>query len=80
MRGRTAPAYGGTPMPRGTRHRLSGTLCWDGRCYILKLSEGGYWFLDMPLFSHARPLVGCMITVEGTRSGFNWLDVVRIDR
>ena len=60
-------------MPRGTRHTLSGTLRWNGRCYILEIDNGGYWLLDTS--KSYRRLVDYKVTVEGTRSGFNLLDV-----
>ena len=65
-------------MPRGTRHTLTGKLCWDARnhIHVLNIEGGGYWFVDMP--GRATRLIGQKVTVEGVRSGFNMLDVSRV--
>lgn len=67
-------------MPRGTHHRLVGTLGWDERnhIHVLTVAGGGYWFVDMPLLSRMERLIGREVTVEGKRSGFNMLDVSRV--
>lgn len=65
-------------MPRGTRHIVVGTLQWDRRNHIhrLDLGNGSFWFID--LSRRFRHLIGERVTVEGSRSGFNLLDVDRI--
>ena len=63
-------------MPRGTRHAITGILL-DGRVFpILRVDGGGQWRLDLP--SKYRGLIGRRVTVEGTRSGFDLLDVTHI--
>jgi hypothetical protein len=60
-------------MARGTRHIETGILrpgCWG---YSLHMDGGGIWELDVT--RSARKLLGQRVTVEGTRAGFNLLDV-----
>lgn len=65
-------------MPMGTRHTVTGELRWDDRNCIHRLEVGGgaFWFVDIS--GRTRHLIGQRVTVEGTRSGFNVLDVDRI--
>ena len=65
-------------MPIGTRHTISGILCWDNRNSIhrLEIDGGAVWFVDLP--RRGWRMTGQHVTVEGTRSGFNLLDVDRI--
>lgn len=64
-------------MPRGTRHTITGTLLPGiGHLFFLEVVGGGSWQLDMSR-RHER-LIGHLLTVEGTRSGFDLLDVTRI--
>ena len=65
-------------MPMGTRHTLTGELRWDDRNHIYRLEVGGgaFWFVDLP--RRGWRMCGLRVTVEGTRSGFNLLDVDRI--
>ncbi len=63
-------------MARGTQHILTGTLCWRGRGYALQMDDGGQWRLD--IIGSARRYLNQRVTVEGTRSGFNLLDVHRV--
>lgn len=62
-------------MPKGTRHTVTGELSWDERNQIHRLDVGGgaFWFVDVS--GRTRHLIGQRVTVEGTRSGFNLLDV-----
>ncbi len=65
-------------MPMGTRHTMTGELCWDDRTHIHRLEVGGgaFWFVDLP--RRGWRMRGLRVTVEGPRSGFNLLDVDRI--
>lgn len=65
-------------MPRGTRHVLTGTLRLARRGFELHMDGGGIWALDVPSWRRARRLLGQRVTVEGTRSGFDLLDVQRM--
>lgn len=67
-------------MPRGARHVVTGRLldARRGLLLLLEVDGGGEWVLDAP--SRAYKLVGHRVAVEGARSGFNMLDVDRIDR
>ena len=63
-------------MPKGTRHIETGILrpgCWG---YSLHMDDGGMWELDV--IRSPRKLLGQRVTVEGTRAGFNLLNVDRI--
>ncbi|MCR5869560.1 MULTISPECIES: DUF5818 domain-containing protein [unclassified Sphingomonas] len=60
-------------MPNGTRHRLTGRLAESQRGYVLRIDDGGVYALDIG--REARKLVGQRVTVEGTRSGFDRIDV-----
>ena len=64
-------------MPRGTRHVLTGTLRQTRFGHALEMDGGGVWQLDAP-WSAAKRHCNQRVTVEGTRSGFNLLDVHRI--
>lgn len=66
-------------MPRGTRHIETGILrpgCWG---YSLHMDGGGIWELDVT--RSPRKLLGQRVTVEGTRAGFNLLnvDLIRLE-
>lgn len=65
-------------MPMGTRHTVTGELRWDARNHIHRLEVGGgaFWFVDLP--RRGWHMCGRRVTVRGTRSGFNLLDVDRI--
>lgn len=65
-------------MPRGTRHVLTGTLHLARRGFELHMDGGGVWALDVPSWCRARRLLGQRVTVEGTRSGFDLLDIHRM--
>jgi hypothetical protein len=62
-------------MPRGTRHRVTGILHLATRGIELHNDGGGIWALDIPSWRRARKLVGQRVTVMGTRSRFDLLDV-----
>lgn len=63
-------------MPRGTHHTLTGLLL-DHRAYpVLHVDGGGQWQLDLP--GKYRWLLGRRVVVEGTRAGFDLLDVTRV--
>lgn len=63
-------------MPRGARHVETGILRPGRWGYALETDGGGTWQLDAP--GSARRYLGKRVTVEGTRSGFDLLDVHRI--
>lgn len=63
-------------MPRGSRHILTGTLCWTQRGYALRMDDGGQWRLDT--MRPVRRYIDQRVTIEGIRSGFDLLDVHRI--
>ncbi|RHW18229.1 hypothetical protein D1610_07045 [Sphingomonas gilva] len=65
-------------MPVGKRYRLTGLLLNSRRGLVLEVDGGGTWLLDVG--RKAKPLIGQRVTVEGARSGFDLLDVDRIDR
>lgn len=63
-------------MPRGTHHVVTGILRPSQYgLYALEVEGGGVWQLDVGWGWKARKLVGQRVTIEGTRSGFNLLDV-----
>jgi len=63
-------------MPRGARHVETGILRPGKWGYALETDGGGMWQLDIA--GSARRYLGRRVTVEGTRSGFDLLDVHRI--
>ena len=63
-------------MPRGTRHVETGILRVGRWGYELEMVGGGAWRLDVT--RSVRRLVGQRVTVEGTRSGFDLLDVTKM--
>lgn len=60
-------------MPMGTRHRVTGRLSSSERGLLLQMDDGGVYALDADTATHV--LVGQRVTVEGTRSGFDRIDV-----
>ncbi|MEG8038488.1 DUF5818 domain-containing protein [Sphingomonas sp. LR60] len=64
-------------MPRGTRHVLTGTLRRTRFGHALDMDGGGVWQLDVGWLAAWR-LCGRRVRVEGTRSGFDLLDVRRM--
>lgn len=63
-------------MPRGARHIEIGILRPGRWGYSLEMDGGGIWELDVT--SSPRKLMGQRVTVEGTRAGFNLLNVRRV--
>lgn len=63
-------------MPMGTRYVVTGLLLNSKRGLVLDVDGGGTYALDVD--GKAHKLVGLRVTVEGTRSGFERLDVDRI--
>lgn len=70
---RGAPCIRVYAMPMGTRHRLTGKLLQAARGIVLQMDDGGAYVLD--LNKPVRELLGHRVTVEGTRSGFDRLDI-----
>lgn len=65
-------------LPRGTHHVVEGLLLAEGPVGLsLRVEGGGTWQLDGNRRMHA--LVNRRVRVEGVRSGFDLLDVVRIE-
>ena len=64
-------------MPMGDRYIVEGILRRQRYGYVLEVAGGGYWFLDFGWRS-ARRYLDRQITVEGTRAGFNLLDVEKL--
>lgn len=62
-------------MPRGQTYTLEGRLVTgDARgLFALRMDNGGTWHLDAP--PKMRPLIGQRVQVNGTRSGFDVIDV-----
>jgi hypothetical protein len=65
-------------MPLGSFHRETGLLLLQRGSPILQRDDGGRWRLDM--VGRYEELLGRRVTVEGTRSGFDLLDVARVTR
>lgn len=63
-------------MPLGTFHRETGMLLLQRGQPILQMDDGGRWRLDLPRLKQDH--FGRRVTVEGTRSGFDLLDVHRV--
>jgi hypothetical protein len=63
-------------MPRGAHYIETGTLRPGQWGYSLHMDGGGIWELDVT--RSPRRLLGQRVTVEGTRAGFNLLDVTHI--
>lgn len=64
-------------MPKGTRHIVSGILADSPRGYVLRVDGGGAWTLE-PKRS-LRNWLRRHVTVEGVRTGFDFLTVERIE-
>jgi Protein of unknown function (DUF5818) len=63
-------------MPRGTRHIETGILRPGRWGYSLEMDGGGIWEMDVT--RSPRKMLGQRVTVEGTRAGFNLLNVRRV--
>ncbi|MDR2856362.1 MAG: DUF5818 domain-containing protein [Novosphingobium sp.] len=64
-------------MPRGTRHVITGILRPGPLGYSLEMNDGGIWQLDVSGSAHSY--LGRKVRVEGTRAGFDLIDVHRIE-
>lgn len=60
-------------MPIGTKHQESGILIQDANQLLLQRDHGGYRRLYAP--RRSRRLIGQRVSICGTRTGFDWLDV-----
>jgi hypothetical protein len=67
-------------MPIGSHHALAGLLLQgdDRAAFVLQLDDGGVWRLDVA--QSAFRYLGLRVRVEGTRSGFDLIDVLKIER
>lgn len=63
-------------MPRGAKHTETGTLRRLRIGYALDMDGGGCWRLDID--RSVKRLIGKRVTVEGTRAGFDLLDVANV--
>lgn len=66
-------------MPLGTLHTVRGNIeRRPGHRFFIAVHEGGEWELEASRrFSR---YLDCPVTIEGVRTGFNRLEVVRIKR
>ena len=60
-------------MPVRSRYRLEGQLSKTRRGLLVHVDDGGIWALDAD--DAASALVGKRVKLEGTRSGFDRIDV-----
>lgn len=65
-------------MPLGSKHDETGLLLREGVWLVLQRDDGGRWRLDTT--STAERLLGHRVRVQGTRGGFDILDVTKIER
>lgn len=63
-------------MPRGSRHVETGLLLRQRGRLVLQRDDGGRWRLDAD--ADAERHLGMRVTVEGIRTNFDLLDVIRI--
>lgn len=63
-------------MPLGTLHTARGIVRREPHRFILAVHDGGEWELEPN--RHVARHVGRAVVVEGVRTGFNRLEVVRI--
>ena len=68
-------------MPLGAFYVETGRLGQRDFLYTLRMDDGGTWALDLGWRAarRARPLLGQRVVVQGTRAGFNLLDVRKLD-
>jgi len=66
-------------MPLGSEHRLTGILLNTTNGFSLDVDGGGSWRLDLRDDRKARRLLGLRVVVNGRRSGFDLLDVDRLE-
>jgi hypothetical protein len=64
-------------MPLGAWIDETGLVLKDGHRTILRVDDGGEWQLDLR-WRHGDP-VGTRVRVQGKRSGFNLIDVEKLD-
>ncbi|WP_323810412.1 DUF5818 domain-containing protein [Sphingobium baderi] len=67
-------------MPKGTRHTEIGTLRSNHFGFVLEMDGGGFWVLEFWSVRRINQYLNQRVTVEGIRTGFNQLEVVRIKR
>jgi hypothetical protein len=65
-------------MPIGKPSSEQGLLLRQGGALVLQRDDGGCWRLEAD--GDAWRLLGARVRVEGVRSGFDRLDVRRIER
>jgi len=65
-------------MPKGTRHVEAGTLRSNHFGFVLEMDGGGFWALELWSVQKPQRYFGQRVKVEGTRVGFNILDVDRM--
>ena len=63
-------------MPLGTLHTIEGIIRQGQRNYVLAVHDGGEWALETD--RRLPKYLNQSVTVEGVRTGFNRLEVVRI--
>ncbi|KXU30640.1 MULTISPECIES: DUF5818 domain-containing protein [Sphingobium] len=68
-------------MPYGSHHDETGWLNETSGNWSLRRDEGGRWRLDVGFWTawRSRKLIGKRVRVVGKRSGFDLLDVERIE-
>ncbi len=64
-------------MPIGSQHRLTGMLYQARRGLELHVPDGGVWHLEAG--RTAWRMIGRRVQVEGVRSGFDRLDVRKVE-
>lgn len=66
-------------MPLGTLHTVEGIIKRKDRFrFVIAVRGGGEWELE--LSGRLMRYIDCPVTIEGVRTGFNRLEVVRIKR
>lgn len=65
-------------MPIGDAVDVTGIILADGWRTNLYVEGGGWWELDLPF--RYRKLLGHRARVRGKRSGFNLIDVKKVER
>lgn len=68
-------------MSMGKRFNVTGTLDWSAtyRAFIIEPDEGGFWIVYLPCLCHTKHYMQQRVTVDGIRTGFNILDIDRIE-
>jgi hypothetical protein len=64
-------------MPLGSKHSLTGVLYQARRGLDLHVPDGGVWHLEVD--RTAWRMIGRRVKVQGARSGFDRLDVRKIE-